>query len=341
MKLLLVVAAALAVVSCANDSVVDPEFHAWKLKFERSYSSPSEEAEHMQIWLRNREAVLEHNAMADQSNSSYRLGMTNFADMEPEEFTRNFSSGSFNASRPRQHFVSKLLHAIGQHLPQSMDWRAHGLVTSVKDQKKCACDWPSVHDVSFCGNCTTGSLEGQHFKTTQNLVSLSEQQLVDCSEKYGSSGCHGGSVEAAFKYIMAYGGIEMKDTYKYVAQKQTCSSHPDKIIATCSDYQDVLKNDEQALKVAVATIGPISVGIDASLASFRNYESGVYDESDCSSTFANHYALVVGYGKENGKDYWLVKNSWGTAWGEEGYIKMKRDSGNQCGIASEASFPMV
>ncbi|XP_062253983.1 procathepsin L-like [Platichthys flesus] len=323
MKLLLVVAAALAVASCANDSMVDPEFQAWKLKFERSYSSPSEEAERMQIWLRKREAVLEHNAMADQGNASYRLGMTKFADMKPEEF----SSGFLNASGPRPHFVSKLL----QHLPESMDWRAHGLVTPVKDEKKCGCSW------AFSA---TGSLEGQHFKKTQNLVNLSEQQLVDCSEKYGSSGCNGGSVEVAFDYIIDNGGIEIKDTYKYVAEKQTCSSHPDKSIATCTDYQHVKQNDEHALKKAVANIGPISVGIDGSLDSFRNYVSGVYDESSC-STFANHYALIVGYGNENGKDYWLVKNSWGKAWGEEGYIKMKRNSNNQCGIASAAIYPVV
>uniref|UniRef100_A0A3P9B5E1 Cathepsin L.1 n=1 Tax=Maylandia zebra TaxID=106582 RepID=A0A3P9B5E1_9CICH len=310
MKLLLVVAAVLAVASCASISLEDLEFHAWKLKFERSYHSPSEEAHRRQIWLNNRKFVLVHNILADQGLKSYRLGMTYFADMENEEY--------------------KLPE--GTDLPDTVDWRDKGYVTDVKDQKQCGSCW------AFSA---TGSLEGQHFRKTGKLVSLSEQQLVDCSGDYGNMGCMGGLMDYAFQYIQANGGIDTEESYPYEAEDGKCRYNPDNIGATSTGYTDVSQGDEDALKEAVATIGPVSVGIDASQMSFQFYESGVYNEPQCSSSELDHGVLAVGYGTEDGNDYWLVKNSWGLEWGDKGYIKMSRNKSNQCGIATAASYPLV
>ncbi|XP_060735071.1 cathepsin L-like isoform X2 [Tachysurus vachellii] len=184
----------------------------------------------------------------------------------------------------------------------------------------------------------TGALEGQTYKKTGKLVPLSKQQLVDCSTK--NSGCNGGSRNLAFEYVKE-NGINTEESYPYEAKDGSCRYNPDTVGATCDGYMDINSGDENALKEAVATIGPISVAIDSSHMSFHLYESGIYDEPYCSSSKLSHGVLVVGYGTDDGKDYWLVKNSYGLNWGDKGYIKMYRNKDNQCGIATRASYPLV
>lgn len=334
MKLLTVVAAFLAVASCASISLEDLEFHAWKLKFEKTYSSPSEEAHRREIWINNRKLVLVHNIMADQGIKSYRLGMSYFADMENEEYKRLISQGClgrFNSSQPRRGSTFFRM-TQGTDLPDTVDWRDKGYVTDIKDQKQCGSCW------AFSA---TGSLEGQNFRKTGKLVSLSEQQLVDCSGDYGNMGCMGGLMDQAFEYIQANGGIDTEESYPYEAEDGECRYNPATIGAKCTGYVDVRSGDEDALKEAVATIGPVSVAIDASHVSFQLYDSGVYDEPECSSTQLDHGVLAVGYGTDSGHDYWMVKNSWGLSWGSKGYIMMTRNKHNQCGIATAASYPLV
>lgn len=333
MKVLLVAAAVLAVASCVSISLEDLEFHAWKLKFARSYNSPAEEARRKETWLSNRRLVLVHNIMADQGIKSYRLGMTYFADLENQEYRQLISRGclhSFNDSHPRR--GSAFLRLPQANLPDTVDWRDKGYVTDIKDQKQCGSCW------AFS---TTGSLEGQTFRKTGKLVPLSEQQLVDCSGDYGNMGCDGGLMDQAFAYIEANGGIDTEESYPYEAEDGKCRYNPANVAATCTGYVDVKQGDEDALQEAVATIGPVSVGIDAGHTSFQLYESGIYDEPDCSSTDLDHGVLAVGYGSDAGKDYWLVKNSWGLDWGNKGYIMMARNKSNQCGIATAASYPLV
>merc|ERR1712215_392631 len=178
------------------------------------------------------------------------------------------------------------------------------------------------------------------------VVCLSEQQLVSCSYRYGNLGCNGGLMDSAFQYIIDNGGIESEDDYPYVSifgnsHFQDCAAGDEPYAATLSSYVDVDQGDEDALKQAVATIGPVSVAIDASQSSFMSYTSGVYYDAGCSSTELDHGVLVVGYGTEDGEAYWLVKNSWKASWGEDGYIKMSRNRDNNCGIASQASYPEV
>ncbi|XP_035467019.2 cathepsin L.1 [Scophthalmus maximus] len=334
MKLLLVAAAVLAVASCASVSLEDLEFHAWKLKFDRSYNSPSEEAHRREIWLNNRKLVLVHNIMADEGIKTYRLGMNSFGDMENEEYRRLISQGclgSFNASAPRSGSAFLLLPQAAD-LPTAVDWRDKGYVTDVKDQKECGSCW------AFS---TTGSLEGQNFRKTGKLVSLSEQQLVDCSGDFGNMGCGGGLMDSAFQYIKANGGIDTEDSYPYEAEDGKCRYNPATVGAKCSGYVDIKQGDEDALQEAVASIGPVSVAIDAAHESFQFYESGVYNEPECSSSELDHGVLAVGYGTEDGHDYWLVKNSWGLQWGDRGFIKMTRNKHNQCGIATASSYPLV
>ncbi|XP_065344636.1 cathepsin L-like [Cloeon dipterum] len=192
-------------------------------------------------------------------------------------------------------------------------------------------------------NLQTGSLEGQQFRKTGNLVLLSEQNLIDCSGWLGNFGCGGGETDLAFQYAIS-DGIDTEESYPYQGINGTCRYNASQVGATAAGFMDIGRGDEDDLQAAVATMGPVSVVINAK-DSFRFYAEGVYYEPECSSKDEdlNHALLVIGYGTDDktGMDYWLVKNSWGTDWGDEGYAKMARNKDNNCGIATMARFPLV
>merc|ERR1711915_110710 len=228
-------------------------------------------------------------------------------------------------------------------LPASIDWRTKGAVTPIKDQGQCGSCW------AFSA---IASAEGAHAIKDGKLVSFSEQQLVDCAfphtfpdgQTYENGGCNGGSMDLAFMDIMEEGGLETEKEYPYVEKAygnitEKCQFKKKEYSAKFSSLVDINNGTELALKIAVATVGPISVGIDASQPSFHSYAGGIYYDEFCNMQQPDHGVAVVGYGSDGpGKDYWLVKNSWGTDWGEKGYIKMARNRDNDCGIAYIPSY---
>jgi len=176
-------------------------------------------------------------------------------------------------------------------------------------------------------------------KKKNQLLPSSEQQLVDCSGSYGNFGCDGGLMDSAFEYIIKSSkGLEGEDTYPYTARDGTCKFKPANIKTTIDKYADVPAN-ENALQTNIMR-QPISVAIDAAHSSFQFYHSGVYFESACSSSNLDHGVLAVGYGSLSPTSlYYIVKNSWGTSWGSQGYILMSRNRNNNCGIATMSSYP--
>lgn len=309
-----------------NDDEV--QWKAWKAFHGKSYKTETEENARKSIWRDNLKKIAERNS----KGHSYTLAMNQFGDLTHNEYQFIYLGMRGHFSTERKRSGSTYMPPSHVTLPEEVDWRQEGYVTPVKDQGHCGSCW------AFSA---TGSLEGQHFRKTGQLVSLSEQNLVDCSRSYGNNGCQGGTVENAFRYIQANGGIDNEASYPYEGYDSRCRFRVADIGATDSGYQDIPRGDEQALKSASATVGPISVAIDASNQSFQFYSGGVYDEPACNSSQLNHAVLVVGYGTYGGQDYWLVKNSWGTMWGLAGYIMMSRNKNNQCGIATDAIYPVV
>lgn len=297
--------------------------------YKKDYSNSFEEySRRQEIFYNNLKVIERHNFLHSLGLKSFKLGVNEFADMELREFMA-LKTGFKPGNRSRSG-ATYMRPNVPYTLPSSVDWREKGYVTAVKDQKQCGSCW------AFS---TTGAVEGQHFRKTGKLVSLSEQNLVDCSSKYGNHGCNGGLMDSAFQYIIDNKGIDTEQSYPYEAKDGKCRFKADNVGATISGFTDV-DEGESNLQDALANNGPISVAIDANHQSFQLYHSGVYDEPDCTQNL-DHGVLAVGYGTENGKDYWLVKNSWGLAWGDQGYIKMRRNKDNQCGIALMASYPNV
>jgi len=306
----------------------------WKLWKETNNKLYSDAEEHVRraIWESNLKKVQQHNLQADLGVHTYYLGMNKYADMTITEFAKMMNGYNVTMRGERSQDRHSFIRNPNVQLPDTVDWRDKGYVTPIKDQGQCGSCW------AFS---TTGSLEGQHFKATGQLVSLSEQNLVDCSTAQGNMGCNGGLMDQAFQYIKDNSGIDTEDSYPYEAKDDQCRFNKANVGATDTGFTDIKSKDESALQEAVATIGPISVAIDASHTSFQLYKSGVYNEIFCSQTRLDHGVLAVGYGADSGKDYWLVKNSWGEGWGDKGYIKMSRNKRNQCGIATAASYPLV
>lgn len=206
--------------------------------------------------------------------------------------------------------------------PGSQDWRAHGVVTPVKNQGNCDSSWAFA---------VTGLVEGDNAIRTGTLRSLSEQELVDCT---GSpSGCAGGSPIDALRTLIANGGLASESTYPYTARGGVCKQSVP--VATIPGAGRVPRGDELSLQGYVAR-GPVLALIDASQPSFANYKGGLYNEPACRTNNPTRAVLIVGYGTMNGQDYWLVKNSLGPSWGASGYIFMSRNNNNNCGIASYA-----
>lgn len=314
-------------------SQFENSWDSFKTTHNKQYDSQEEETVRKAIFRSNIKHIEMHNYLNDKGAKTFRLEVNQYTDMANKEFVSVMNGFSMPNKTKEHHRPATYMSPLSPvAVPDTVDWRKEGYVTEVKNQGQCGSCW------SFSA---TGALEGQHFRQTGKLVSLSEQNLVDCSVAWGNNGCNGGLMDYAFQYIKDNAGVDTENTYPYLAQDGTCHYKASDSGATDAGYTDMPQGDEEKLKEALATVGPISIAIDASQPSFQLYSTGVYVDDACSPSRLDHGVLLVGYGTLDGQDYWLVKNSWGPEWGNEGYIYMARNRDNQCGVASSASYPLV
>jgi C1A family cysteine protease len=302
-------------------------WETWKLKFGRRYNGVSEEARRYGIFFANVEFMRASNARTD---ISYKLGTNQFSDMTNEEY--NLGQCTCDMPRPSagaRHVASKVVSDIAP----SLDWVSQGVVTPVKDQGACGSCW------TFSD---TGAMESAYALYHNQHVSLSEQQLVSCLN--GPTGCNGGGIDSGFRYAEST-PICTEATYSYLATNTECTLSDGCDIGlpagTVTGHVDVEVGNEDALLSAL-NLQPVSVGVNASMPAFQHYHSGIVDDDAC-GTNHNHAILAVGYGTEDGKDYFRIKNSWGTSWGDAGFIRLARGKSGlgQCGVLSEPSYPVM
>nr|BAF94151.1 cathepsin L-like cysteine protease 1 [Plautia stali] len=330
MKVFLVAAACLTLVYIAEAA---SEFTRFKSQYRKDYPSDSVERYRKKVYKQNEKFVREHNERYERGEVTYKMALNHLADMHPREFMATFLG--FNRSLRATNKVPEGIpfrHNKDAVIQKEVDWRQKGAISPVKDQGHCGSCW------AFS---STGALEAHTFLKKGRRVSLSEQNLIDCSLNYGNNGCEGGLMEQAFQYVRDNDGIDTEEAYPYEGEDSECRFKKNNVGATDAGFVTIPSGDEQALMEAVATQGPLSIAIDASNPSFQFYSEGVYYEPECSSAQLDHGVLLVGYGVEKDQKYWLVKNSWSEQWGENGYIKMARNKDNNCGIATQASFPIV
>ncbi|VDP77410.1 unnamed protein product [Echinostoma caproni] len=311
---------------------VNEVWEHWKYVHGRTYEQ-WEEGDRFETWLDNVAFIQAHNLRYQLGLEQYGMAVNEFADLTWAEFVATYRSGLVD---PRVSGTSAAGNRteepiyVSHEAPDSVDWRQKGLVRRVKDQKNCGSCW------AFS---TTGVIEGQFTKRYGQQLEFSEQQLVDCSRKYGNHGCNGGLMTNSYKYLKT-AGLESETDYPYLGNDTRCSTKPTLGVVKVQSFRTLTNGSETGLMNMVAEFGPIAVGIDAD-DGFQFYRTGIYTSTKCSKRLLNHAVLVVGYNSEGGTPYWIVKNSWGSSWGEDGYIRMARNRNNMCGIASLASVPQI
>lgn len=302
-------------------------FGSWSVKHSKIYASPKEKVKRYEVFRQNLKHIVETN----RRNGSYWLGLNQFADVAHEEFKAShlgLSIGLAGTNGTRAATTFRYESAVD--LPWEVDWRNKGAVTPVKNQGDCGSCWAFT---------TVAAVEGINQIVTGKLESLSEQELMDCDSTF-DHGCGGGLMDFAFAYIMGNQGIHTDEDYPYLMEEGYCKGkQPGSKVVTISGFEDVPENSEVSLLKALAH-QPVSVGIAAGSKDFQFYKGGVF-EGTC-GTELDHALTAVGYGSSDGHDYIIMKNSWGTSWGEHGYLRIKRGTGKPegvCDIYKIASYP--
>ncbi|NXW91775.1 CATL2 protein, partial [Alopecoenas beccarii] len=340
----------LALLGCpaALDPALEEAWEGWKSLHAKEY--PGEvEAARREVWEKNLRRIQQHNWEESRGQHRFRLEMNHYGDLVPAPGPPNLGLigdlGPLDAPRA----------GSGQWGPLDAPRAGSGDLGPLNAPRAGSGDLGPLHvSRGHCGSCwafsATGALEGLVFKRTGKPAVLSEQNLIDCSRKLGNNGCRGGYMTRAFQYVRDNGGLNSEHVPAPASlcpssqDTSSCRYNPQDRAANCSAIWLVAQGNETALEQAVATVGPVSVAVDASGFHFHFYKSGVFSSAFCSQR-VNHGMLAVGYGtsQDNGHNvsYWILKNSWSELWGERGYLRLLKGAHNPCGVANQASFPSL
>jgi len=305
------------IVGATRLDTVNALWQSWKLRHSKQYGL-GEEAARFAIFTENVLKITKHNA----ENNDVKFAINKFADLTATEFKNIYASGYLGGVNTEAQ-KNAVKYNLADPLPDQIDWRSKGAVTPVKDQGMCGSCW------AFSG---TGVIEGFYFINSGQLLSFSEQQIVDCSTK--DWGCDGGWHYSAVEYAGKY-GLEKESDYPYTARDGQCRYDSSKAITTNKGFAYVIANSTDNLKSALVNDGPVSVAIEASGSVFQFYSKGVIS-AGCGADL-DHAVLTVGYTKVGILEAFIVKNSWGKSWGDNGYVmistiqQLNRGQG-ACGI---------
>jgi len=320
---LLAVASAIPFHSKLYDEQAKAQFADFMLEYNKVYST----AEEFDLRFSNFKDNLAK--IAALQGSSAVFGVTKFSDMSEEEFRNTM----LMPNRPERTFDTVPVIGSDEPLaaPDSFDWRTKSAVTPVKDQGQCGSCW------AFSATEAIESAWILKGHATPSTVNLSPQQIVDCDTIDGVQGCNGGYTESAYDYIKQAGGEEPISAYPYTAENGQCKFKAADVVAKISGYSTISKT-ESALPNNLATIGPLSICLDAS--KWQNYKSGVMTNRECCLTKCtlDHCVQLVGYNSTAPTPYWIVRNSWNTNWGIDGYIYLEMNK-DTCGITTDITWP--
>ncbi|XP_070495090.1 cathepsin L-like [Chironomus tepperi] len=322
-----------------SPSDIQSEFEKFKDEYDKEYDNKFEEYKARRNFGTTLRMIENHNA---DSSSTFKMDLNKFADEDPaklRKITTNPAPQTPLMMGRAIGIINETRYPVG---PPNVDWRSSNCITPVKDQS------------FFCNSCYAFSgvaaLEAHWCLKTGRLVTMSEQQIIDCSYNaiYGNWACDGGSQATAYVNIQNIGGIQSDLTYPYLEtyshpNRFPCLFNKTKVVATTSGYWRIRPNREAALANIIAIAGPVSAAMNGSTPSFWYYSSGVYSDPQCTPS-TSHSVLIVGYGTDYSvsppMDYWLCKNSWSSDWGDNGYFKIQRGV-NMCGISGFLIFPDI
>lgn len=315
-----------------QEQITDDEIYSmyreWLQVYEKDTSDLTATMERYSIFKTKTLEIIEHNS--DKTNT-WKKGINAWSDLTDDEFYARYPpmEGQECSATNESSFAT----VSDEELPAFKDWREAGVVSSVKDQSGCGSCW------TFS---TTGTFESHYaiaYGTNPDDNLFSEQQLLDCSHDFDNNGCMGGLPSHAFTYIYYY-GLETEEQYEYHAADESCKYNEDITVGSDFGAFNITEGDEYSMKQVIANVGPVAIAYQV-VGDFRDYKSGVYTSDNCKNgrMDVNHAVQAVGYGTdENGMDYWIVKNSWGSRWGEHGYARIAVE-GKACGLLTKASFP--